>query len=277
MSTILDEALRLSALGLAVHWLRRPTGGKEIGRGKAPVQEAWQSIPKQSPAQLRASYRPGYNLGLHTGRVVGAQLGIIVIDCDSMEAARRCARKIPVPPVRARTARGFHLYYRYPPSALHIPNRAHIDGIAIDLRADGGNIVLPPSVHPSGFVYGARGLWTAEGFASLPEFDPTWFPRPIEEPREAIRLARTPTITEARRVLAKMQPSITGQGGDKCLWSAALTLASRFGLSEEDIASLLLTDFNPRCAPPWPEARIRYKAAQAVRSRAAQVARGSHR
>lgn len=274
MSTILDEALRLSALGLAVHWLRRPTGGKEIGRGKAPVQEAWQSIPRQSPAQLRASYRPGYNLGLHTGRVVGAQVGIIVVDCDSMEAARLCARKLPTCPVRTRTARGFHLFYRYPPTALHIPNRAHIDGIAIDLRADGGNIVLPPSVHPRGFVYEQRGLWTAEGFATLPVFDPSWFPRPVETPREAIRLARTPTITQARHALARMRPSVAGDdGGEPRLWTAALMLAVRFLLGEDDIAALLLSDFNPRCEKPWPEARVRYKAAQAFRSHRAVAAR----
>lgn len=271
--SILDEALRLADLGLAIHWLRAPTGGMEDGRGKAPIHKGWQHLPHQSPAQLETTYRAGLNVGLHTGRVVGAAFRIIVVDCDSPEAARYCARKLPMPPVRSRTASGFHLFYRHPGGALEIPNRAHIDGVKLDLRGDGGNIVLPPSVHPSGFVYEARGDWTAKGFAALPVFDPTWFPRPAETPREAIRLARTPTITEARRVLAKMQPSISGQGGDKCLWSAALTLATRFSLSENEIESLLLTDFNPRCDPPWPEARIRYKAAQAVRARAAHAAR----
>lgn len=273
MSAILAQALRLADLGLAVHWLRAPTGGNEDGRGKAPIHKGWQHLPQQSPAQLEKTYRAGLNVGLHTGRVVGASLGLIVVDCDSPEAARYCARKLPLPPVRSRTASGFHLFYRHPGGALEIPNRAHIDGVKLDLRGDGGNIVLPPSVHPSGFVYEARGDWSAQGFAELPMFDPAWFPRPAEMPREAIRLARTPTITEARRVLAKMQASIAGQGGDKCLWSAALTLATRFRLSEGEIADLLLADFNPRCDPPWPEPRIRYKAAQAVRSRAAIQAR----
>ena len=277
MSAILERALYLADLGLAVHWLRRPTGGEELGRGKAPIQKSWQSLPWRSPAQLRATYRPGFNVGLHTGRVAGARYSLIGVDCDSLEAVKLAAKKLPLPPVRTRTASGFHLFYRHPGGALDIPNRAHIDGVKLDLRGDGGNLVLPPSVHPSGFVYEARGDWTADGFARLPVFDPRWFPRPPETPREAIRLARTPTITEARRALAKMQPSIDGQGGDKCLWSAALTLAVRFQLSETEIADLLLADFNPRCLPPWPEPRIRYKAGQAVRSRAAVQARAAGR
>lgn len=270
---VLTEAMRLAALGLAVHWLRAPRGGSEDGRGKAPIRKGWRHLPHQTPAQLERTYRPGLNVGLHTGRVLGAAIGIIVVDCDSPEAARYCARKLPLPPMRSRTASGFHLFYRHPGGSLDIPNRAHIDGVKLDLRGDGGNIVLPPSVHPSGFVYEARGEWTADAFARLPVFDPAWFPRPPETPSEAMRLAHTPTMTEARRVLAKMQPSISGQGGDKCLWSAALTLATRFGLAEDEIAALLLTDFNPRCDPPWPEARIRYKASQAVRSRAAKAPR----
>ena len=277
MSDILEQALFLSGLGLAVHWLRPPTGGEEMGRGKAPILKGWQSQPKLTPSQLRDSYRPGYNVGLHTGRVVGARFCVICVDCDSMEAIEICGCRLPKTLVMTGTAQGLHLFYRHPAAAVHIPNRAHIEGIKIDLRGDGGNIVLPPSMHSCGYVYQALGQWTAEGFAALPVFDPAWFPRPPETPREAIRLARTPTITEARRTLARMRPSVAGQGGDKCLWSAALTLASRFGLGEDDITALLLTDFNPRCDPPWPEARVRYKAAQAVRSRAAQAARVSQR
>lgn len=274
---ILTEALRLADMGLAVHWLRGPTGGAELGRGKSPIHKGWQHLPKQSAAQLAAAYRPGLNLGLHTGRVVGAAPWLVVIDCDTIEASRYCADHLPLSPVRTRSASGFHLFYRHPGGLVDVPNRVKVRGAAVDIRGDGGNLVLPPSVHPSGFVYEARGDWTAAGFAKLPVFDPSWFPRPLETPREAIRLARTPTIDQARRVLAKMQPSIAGQGGDKCLWSAALTLAVRFGLGEADIAALLLSDFNPRCSPPWPEQRVLYKARQAVKSRAAVSARSEGR
>lgn len=274
---ILEQALRLADLGLAVHWLRGPTGGDEAGRGKAPIHRGWQCLPKQTPAQLEQWYRAGLNIGLHTGRVVGAAFGIVVVDCDSPEAARYCARRLPLPPVRSRTASGFHLFYRHPGGAVEIPNRAHIDGTKLDLRGDGGNIVLPPSVHPGGFVYEPRGDWSAAGFAKLPVFDPAWFPRPPETRREAVRLARTPTVDHARIALAKMQPSFSGQGGDKCLWTAALMLAVRFRLGEDDIAALLLSDFNGRCEPPWSEARIRYKAREAANSRAAVAARSERR
>lgn len=270
---ILTEALRLAELGLAVHWLRPPTGGEEDGRGKAPVRKGWQGLPAQRPAALLAQYRRGFNLGLHCGRVQGARFHLIAVDCDSVEAIKLCVRILPLTPVRTRSRQGFHLFYRYPAGVVRLGNRVRINGVKVDLRGDGGNLVLPPSVHPSGFVYQRRGDWTAAGFESLPVFDPAWFPQPAPTPAPSCRIATTPTISQARAALAKMRASVAGQGGDSCLFVAALTLAVRYRLDEGAVADLLLSDFNPRCEPPWPETRVRYKAAQAMRSRAAQAAR----
>jgi Bifunctional DNA primase/polymerase, N-terminal len=45
---------------------------------------------------------------------------------------------------------GRHLYYAHPGG--HVGNRAGLRP-GIDLRGDGGCIVLPPSIHPSGNAY----------------------------------------------------------------------------------------------------------------------------
>lgn len=274
MNPILAQALFLSRMGIAVHWLRPPEGGDPEGRGKAPIQKGWQGIPYQSPAQLERTYKAGFNLGLRTGRVMGAKLCLIGVDCDSIEATRLCARKLPLPGVRTRTRQGFHLLYRHPGGAIALGNRVKVDGVAIDLRADLGNLVLPPSVHPEGHVYEARGDWSETGFASLPLFDPSWFPPPPPPPPTRATSARTPTISEARLALAKLRPSVSGgDGGEPRLWTAALTLATRFGLGEDDIVALLHSDFNPRCEKPWSERVLRHKAREAMKSRAACAAR----
>ncbi|RMH15042.1 MAG: DNA primase [Gemmatimonadetes bacterium] len=78
--------------------------------------------------------------------------GIVVLDLDSAEALQRLkARDLDLPStVRATTGRGVHLWYRTGKAAVR--NRVGLfDGV--DVRAAGGYVVVPPSVHPSGSVY----------------------------------------------------------------------------------------------------------------------------
>src|SRR6201999_2576337 len=58
---------------------------------------------------------------------------------------------IPTTPT-AITGKGKHLYFRYPEGG--IGNRANFAAIAgFDLRGEGGYVVAPPSLHPSGSTY----------------------------------------------------------------------------------------------------------------------------
>jgi hypothetical protein len=51
-----------------------------------------------------------------------------------------------------KTARGFHLYFAYPASG-RIPNSVEKVGFGLDIRGDGGYVLCPPSLHPSGVAY----------------------------------------------------------------------------------------------------------------------------
>ncbi len=96
---------------------------------------------------------PDANIGIVTGEISN----LIVLDVDPkhggddslVELERRFG---PLPEtVEAHTGGGGrHLYFAHPGS--FVPNRA---GLAqgIDLRGDGGYIVGPPSLHPSGQLY----------------------------------------------------------------------------------------------------------------------------
>jgi hypothetical protein len=122
---------------------------------------AWQGFQKTraDAAQVREWYRewPQANLGI----VTGAVSGLVVLDVDpkhqgdaSLAELERRHGSLPRTVEAVSGGGGRHLYFAHPGG--HVPNRA---GFApgVDVRGDGGMIVAPPSVHPSG----ARYAWKA--------------------------------------------------------------------------------------------------------------------
>lgn len=95
---------------------------------------------------------PRGQLALRTG----AASGFVVVDVDpahdgAATLARLIAAGLTPPTARVRTGSdGLHLYYRHPgrrvPCSQGKPGQGL--GPGIDVKADGGYVVLPPSVHP---------------------------------------------------------------------------------------------------------------------------------
>ena len=105
---------------------------------------------------------PNANIGLVPG-----MSGLLVIDVDGPEgeASLKALGLDSIPTRSARSGRpegGRHLYFRHPGGT--IGNKALAP--KLDLRADAGYVVVPPSVHPSGGRY----TWTNDApIADLPE------------------------------------------------------------------------------------------------------------
>ena len=276
-SPLLTEALRLCALGLAVHWLRPPVGGKEEGRGKAPVERGWQHRTKLQPSTLLHGYRAGYNLGIHTGLVWGAQVPVVVVDCDDAVARAWCRLHLPPTPMEAQTRAGYHLYFRRPLELQSLPNRVRVASMGLDLRADGGNVVAPPSVHTEGAVYRWVRPVNAEAVAGLPLYRPEWLPRPKTlEPTAVIAAATGCSEAPYQRACAyarKTPGAVAGQGGSLATFKLAVALVKGFGLSEEQALAVMQKEYNPRCEPPWSESELRHKLRYA--STAGRIAAGS--
>lgn len=132
----------------------------------------------------------------------------------------------------------------------------------IDIRSDGYYIMLTPSIHPNGKEY----AWAdghGPGEVPLAEFPDAFRPpnpkkaiMPWEAPAKQAQTASpspasTPIIERARLYLAECEPATQGQAGhDKLLW-AARSLVVGFDLDDSTAISLLWSDFNPRCNPPW--------------------------
>jgi hypothetical protein len=159
---MLRAALQLAERGLAVFPCRprdkRPAtahGCKDATGDVITIQTWWQE-------------NPNYNIGIATGVVSG----IFVVDVDDAEAElkRLEAEHGELPQtVEVITGRedGRHLYFKCP-NAL-IGNTAGKIAEGIDTRGEGGYVLAPPSIHPSGRRY-AWSVDSANGFAQAPQW-----------------------------------------------------------------------------------------------------------
>lgn len=93
------------------------------------------------------------NIGLATGE----KSGVFVIDVDGPEGERSLTElqhhndALPRT-LQARTGRGRHLFFAMPAGVV-IPSKANVLGHKVDIRGDGGYVILPPSAHVSGVQY----------------------------------------------------------------------------------------------------------------------------
>lgn len=229
--------------------------------GKVPVA-AWKLF------QIARATDDNFAVWFGNGRprnaaiVTGAISGVVVVDCDSPEAEEWAEWNLPPTPMQTKTAKGSHRFYRHP--GVPVPTKARItgDGLALDVRGDGGYVVAPGSLHRTRVVYTRVGSWPP--VAELPVFDLAWLAgppaaasdtRPTTPPPP---LDRDRRLTRARAYLAKVPGAVAGQGGDEATYIVACRLARDFDLDPAD-ALTVFAEWNRTCLPPWTEADLAAK------------------
>ncbi|TYL72063.1 bifunctional DNA primase/polymerase [Bradyrhizobium cytisi] len=144
MGELLLAALDYAAQGLPVFPI--------VPRGKTPAVARGFHAATTNPATIRRFWTdPDRNIGIPTGAPSG--LWVLDIDGDKGEASLHSleAKHGPMPKTRVVfTKRGRHVWFAYPGA---IPSSAGRIGDALDIRADGGYVVAPPSIHQSGHIY----------------------------------------------------------------------------------------------------------------------------
>lgn len=115
--------------------------------GKRPKLKGWQKLGPPSLAEVERWSAEG-NLGVRTGSVSG----LVVIDDDTPDQS--AAERLGLPPtVTAITGGGGRHYYFAVPE-VELRSSVRKLGPGIDVRGEGGQVVLPGSVHPeSGALY----------------------------------------------------------------------------------------------------------------------------
>jgi hypothetical protein len=135
-------------------------------KGKRPLVE-W--LVYQSRMMTREEVETLFIGQCNVGIITGAISGVVVVDADTQEIAKEFFEKYARTPMVTKTAKGFHLWFKHP--GVRVRNRARVAGLPLDVRGDGGYVVVPPSVHESGVVYRKMGDWSMK---NLPVFDPQW-------------------------------------------------------------------------------------------------------
>jgi hypothetical protein len=150
-----------------------------LAREKRPLLP-WAEFQQRPPTrqEIDAWFQrwPDANVGV----VTGAGSGLVVLDIDVRHGGTQSLARLEsecgsLPhTVEALTGGGGrHLYFAHPGGVVH--NRVGLEP-GIDVRGDGGYIVAPPSVHPSGKRY----AWVAArspGEAPLAPLPPTLLER----------------------------------------------------------------------------------------------------
>ena len=227
------EYVRLAAQG----WRLFPCAP----RNKPPLLKGWRTLASSDPATIRkwAVKHPDCNWGV----ACGADSGVWVIDVDgnpgrdSLSALE--AKYGPLPATFAvQTARGMHFYFAYPATGT-IRNSTGKLGAGLDVRGEGGYVLIPPSTHPSGASY----EWVSANLQLAPACAPVWLleivtsaTRPVVEAREI------GILPEGRR-----NDGLTRSGG----------YLRRKGLTLPQIETNLLDQNARRCRPPLAEQEVR--------------------
>jgi len=116
---------------------------------KYPDMGEWktfQTIP-MTLEECKKRFHSKSNIGIVCGKVSG----IIVLDLDKKELLEQLFPDGPPKTPIAETAKGYHLYFKYESGVSNYHNFGGI--IGFDIKSDGGYVVAPPSVHPTGFIY----------------------------------------------------------------------------------------------------------------------------
>jgi len=196
-------------------------GLKDATTDEATIQGWWKRWPEA-------------NVGI----VTGALSGLVVIDQDGPDAEKALRDKeLPATPC-VRTGKGLHRYFAYP----GVDTRRRIRLLPeVDLLGEGGYVVAPPSLHPSGHHYEWVNGFHHETLALAP--CPAWL----------VSLARKKTNN--RPSTPSVGETIPEGRRNATLTSLAGTMRNR-GMGEEAILAALKEENAARCRPLLPNDEV---------------------
>ena len=182
---------------------------------------------------------PDANIGHPTGSHV-------VLDVDGAEGEAALAAletkhgELPAT-LTARTGRGRHLYFAA--NGVRVRNSAGKLGPHLDVRGEGGYVILPPSVHQTGKLY----EWVDRHIEAAPL--PEWF--------AALLVESARSETEPPREASAVAGGRVREGQRNTHLTSLAGTMRRRGMSQDAILAGLLAENVKACAPPLPETEVR--------------------
>lgn len=258
MNELKEAALRYAKIGLAVFPL--------IERDKKPLTANGFKDATTDPAKIEEwwSIHPNANVGIATGQISG---GLVAIDMDVDKEKDKdgyhtftkwCDDNFLILPDSwlSITGRGgYHLFYR---SLFPVPSK--IGWLEdVDIRADGGYIVAPPSIHPNGTRY----EW---------EQDPEEYELITSDDTEVEFIFNSVLVdNKASRSEPLQVPDEIPEGHrDEFMFKLACKYQA-MGMSDSEMMAALTVANQERCKPPLTEKEIQKKLKQAQKYQKGEV------
>ena len=225
--------------------------------GKAPLTTHGCKDATTDPAIIKEWWQrwPNANVAIATGR--GS--GIVVLDVDpdhdgddSLAALLAEHGSLPDTPEVLSGGGGRHLYFKMP-AGVEVKNAVAIAGWhGLDFRAEGGYVIAPPSLHPSGTPY----TWET---SSRPESTPL-----AEMPPWLVALVAEKPSANGHKPAEALPERIAEGQRNSTLASLAGSMRRR-GASEAAILAALLETNAQQCDPPLDDAEVKRIAASVSR------------
>jgi hypothetical protein len=262
----LEAALAYASSGWAVFPVHPPSGdGCSCGN---PACEHIGKHPRTQHGHLDATCTesavrqwwgrwPDANVGIATG----AKSGLIILDVDPRHGGDetlaewvRVHGELPNTVEVCTGGGGRHIYF------AHLRGHVRSLGLApgVDVKADGGYVVAPPSLHASGRRYAWEVSSHPDDTGLAPP--PDWLLALLASPPAAASTGPSSEVLQIR-----------GGGRNRTLTSLGGTMRRR-GMSAEAILAALGADNRRRCVPPLPDTEVQKIARSVSRYPAAGTA-----
>ncbi len=242
---LLEAALAYARVGLPVFPCApaRKTpltdnGFRDATTDEAAIRRWWRTNPRA-------------NIGMPTG--TGS--GLIVLDVDprnggdaGFEELQRRHNPLTDTAQSHTGAGGRHLFIRHPGG--HVPCSQGELAAGVDVKGDGGYVVLPPSVHPNGDAY----AWSQAIENAPPIVCPDWL---VQLVRQDASQSAMPAAGDDGNPIPEGQ-----RNGTLARLAGGMR---RQGMSCAEIAAGLQVTNRARCKPPLPEAEVERIAASVAR------------
>lgn len=248
-----------------------------VANGKRPLVDGWRdkATADLDAIEACALANPRCNWGAATG----AGSGVWALDLDGDEGGRALDALIvehgvlPLAPCQRTGGGGWQLFFAWPGDRI-VRNSASKVAPNVDVRGDGGFVVVPPSVHPSGARYRwpmGRAPWEIE-----PPQAPRWLLDLVAPPPKPRTRVKRPRITGDRYARAALTQAVDrvmaapvgtrnttlnreafgtarliGEGLSEAVWRDALGSAgARAGLDEAEVERTLTSALRGRMEAP---------------------------
>lgn len=186
MNNVLKEAKRLHGLGFAIIWLHP--------KSKRPLASKWTTGERESWESLEKSFKPGMNVGVRTGEASKVGQGYLCcIDMDIKDETFKdtlyaklteLIGELVLPEVTSGNGKHFYCITPEPFRMLTVIKDKERGELCV--YSSGRQMVLPPSIHPSGRAY----EWAVPitGVSSLPVIN---FGSPVEAKTNPAKKVKT--------------------------------------------------------------------------------------